>query len=241
MNQIKTKHWVIISAIIVIALGIIITILLSEPKDMAILEAYPSISQFNQIQWNGNLYSSFANAAYNNYFNKNRDHRIGYIKDSEHLKIYSIKNHNPIDWFIMIHHEICELYKNDAIVDIPGDILLLHVGTYIGADDTLFITHTIDGQINEYIITNASNLYPILQWTLELNLSNSFIYEGYQHPGIRETYKIHDNFIEITYIMLYNDTHYIQYEEWWYPVAASIGQYPHQTLSNILATMEIGE
>jgi len=237
MKYSAPKLQLVIGIIIIISLAIIITLIVSQPSNLAQFEPYPSIEQFNEIRWNGNLYSAFANAAYNNYFSKNRDHRIGYIKDGEHLKIYSIKNHPPTDWFIMLHHEICDVYKNDAITEIPGNLLLLHVGTYIGAVDTLYITHTLDGEIKEYIITNPSNLFPILQWTLELNLLDNFIYQGYQHPGIRETYKIHNNYFEISYIMLYNDTHYIQYQDWWYPVADKAGQYPHQSLSSILATM----
>ncbi|MDR3289543.1 MAG: hypothetical protein LBT22_08960 [Peptococcaceae bacterium] len=113
---------------------VVITVILGTlfsactPQDLEKMELISmsdtDYSRILQIQWDGKVYSGFANFA--NASGLKRGKQIGYFEDDKYAKVYELQGYDPGDWLILyLWHGEFALYKADGVSGAPEELAAL--------------------------------------------------------------------------------------------------------------------
>ena len=208
----KRVHIILAAALVISLAG---CVPLFGYSDLIEMEA--DLGRLDGIQWNENTYNTFANASYNNFYNRNRGSQIGFIAGDKALKIFELKGYDASEWFAFFMYGEVTLYKNDRVTDIPGELLTLRLSTMLPVDMVLEITHILSGQSTEHTVTE---IYPIVDWVSGLSLTKETFEPGNtpgDHDG-QEVFVFQNSMIETAYVKLGGNESYIRYGSDWYSV-----------------------
>jgi hypothetical protein len=219
----RTRAAVIASAAVMCAAVLAACALGAGNINLTAMTPYPKDAPFNgEFAWGETVYTSYANAAYNDFYNKHRGSQIGYVWQdggSKDLKVFEVKGYKNTEWLFLYMYGEVGLKKAENVSAIPGELLVLRFATQMSASESLNATHFLNGRSTEYILS-YENMSPIVDWICGLKLQHETFEPG-NTPGDGdggEVYAFDNGYGEVSYVKNGTDNCFVLYGGDWHKV-----------------------